>query len=754
MDRHRAQRPLLAWTLALGAVPASTLAADPPPAVIPPLAIQRVTSPITVDGDLSDAGWRGVPAIETWYETNPGDNVPPAVGNAAYLAYDDLFFYAGFRFQDPDPRRIRAPLGDRDNVPSYTDYGGVILDTRNTGKSAILFLANAHGIQYDAVSDDATGEDSSPDFYWDAAGRVTPEGWTLELRIPFSSLRYSKADPQTWRVMLYRNYPRDFRTQMFSTTLPRGGSCFICRSSPLTGLSGLPSAGGIVAAPYVSGTRTAGPVDGLGTPLDDVSNEATGGLDLKWRPGANTAIDATVNPDFSQIESDVAQITSNERFALFFPEKRPFFLEGIELFSTPLQAVYTRTITDPLWGGRGTGKRGRLAYTGFVAQDEGGGSVILPGPNSSELVDQDFRSWVGVGRLRREFGQGSFVSVLGTGREIEGGGHNRLVGPDFQWRPSARDTVTGQYLYSWSLTPDRPDLADEWDGRTLSGHDGQLSWNHSTRHEDGYAQYTDASDGFRADTGFIPQVGYRDGYAELGYTVRPGTGAVRRLRMYFIAQRTTERDGDLILREYSPGFGLEGKWNSFVRLRYANDRVRAGSVVLPRQQLVYTVWVSPTQKVSRIELEGTVGQEVDFDNARTGHGATVNLRTVLRPTDHLELQFNNNRRWLDVDSGRPATRLFTARVDRLRATYTFTSRMFVRAIAQYVETVRDPSLYIDTVEPKEATFAGSALFAYKLNWQTVLFVGYGDNRTFLEDTDRLEREDRQLFLKISYAFQR
>ena len=224
--------------------------------------------------------------------------------------------------------------------------------------------------------------------------------------------------------------------------------------------------------------------------------------------------------------------------------------------------------------------------------------------------------------------------------------------------------------------------------------------------------------------------------------------------MYLIAQRTTERDGDLIFREYSPGFGLDGKWSSFVRIRYASDRVRAGSVVLPRQQLVYTVQVSPSQKVARVELEGTLGQEVDFDNARPGHGASVVLRTVLRPTDHLELAFNDSRRWLDVDEEGARGRVFTSKVDRLRATYTFTSRMFVRAIVQHVETVRDPSLYIDSVVPKEADFAGSALFAYKLNWQTVLYLGYGDNRTFLEETDRLEREDRQLFLKLSYAFQR
>ena len=182
----------------------------------------RATGRITVDGDLSDEGWKNATRVEKWYEINPGDNTEPKVRNVAYLTYDDKFFYAAFEFDDPNPAAIKAPFNDRDNVPGFTDYGGVILDTRNDGHRAVMMLANAHGIQYDAISDDASGEDSSPDFFWDSAARITPRGWTLELRIPFSSLRYRNIDPQSWGILLYRNYPREFRYQMFSASLPRG----------------------------------------------------------------------------------------------------------------------------------------------------------------------------------------------------------------------------------------------------------------------------------------------------------------------------------------------------------------------------------------------------------------------------------------------------------------------------------------------------------------------------------------------------
>jgi uncharacterized protein DUF5916 len=723
-------------------------------APVTPIAIHRASGPIAIDGDLSDEGWRGAARVDTWYETNPGDNTPPKVKNLGYLTYDERFFYAGFEFQDPEPGKIRAPLGDRDNLPGTTDYGGVLLDTRNDGKTGILFVANPRGIQYDSVLDDPSGnEDSSPDYFWDAKARIGKDGWTLEIRIPFSSLRYPKGDPRTWRIMLYRNYPRDYRYQFFNVKLPRGGSCFVCRSTAVTGLEGLPSGGHLVLAPYVTGRQAGKAEDGPGTPWHNEAVKGDAGLDLKWTPAASTAVDATVNPDFSQIESDVAQIGANERFALFYSEKRPFFLEGVELFSTPIQAVYTRTVTAPRWGVRGTGRLGSTAYTALLAEDDGGGSVIIPGANSSDLANQEFRSFVAIGRVRRDIGK-SFVSLLGTAREIRGGGHNRVVGPDFQWRPSDKDTVTGQVLFSDSRTPVRPALASEWDGRSLSGHGAMAWWLHSTKTVDWFAQYNDFGDDFRADDGFVPQVGYRRTDLEGGYTFRP-KGFLRRLRTFYTIDRSTDRAGALLNRRLSFGAGMDGKWNSFLRLWYAFDRVRAGDITLPRQQLLYIVQASPSLRLNQIGVDGFVGQEIDFAGARTGFGANVNLRVTFRPTNHLELRFNEARRWLNVDTPeRSRSRLFTASVDRLRATYTFTSRAFLRLIGQYVSTRRDPRLYASEVAGKDGAFTASALFAYKLNWQTVLFAGYGDNRELDDAAQHLDWVGRQFFMKLSYAFQR
>ena len=729
----------------------SAWAADPKPG--PPLTIQKASGPIAVDGDLSDAGWKGIPGITAWFETRVGDNVEPQAKNVAYLTYDDKYFYAGFVFEDPNPGAIRAPLGDHDAVPSSTDYAGVILDSRGDGKTAQMFLANPRGVQYDALTSDASGEDSSPDFYWESIGKITATGWSLEIRIPFSSLRYSHETEPTWGILLYRNYPRDRRYQFFSAPLPRDVNCFICNSSKLTGLANLPHGSHLVVAPFATASQSSVPRAGLGSPLesDDIKSDA--GLDLKWNPVANTAIDATLNPDFSQVESDVPQIVANERFALFYPEKRPFFLEGVDLLSTPFTAVYTRTVNSPRAGVRATGRFGATSYTALVAQDEGGGVVILPGPQNSGFALQDYTSEVGVVRLRHDLGR-SFVSLLATTREIHGGGSNRVFGPDFQWRPRPSDSFTGQFLWSESQTLNRPDLAAEWQGQRLSDGAAFLSWSHGTPHEDWYVQAQDLGEDFRADNGFIPQVGYREIYADVGYTIRPKKSFLSRVRFFTTDYYDHGADGNELSQRTSIGTGFDGKWNSFTRVELNRDQLRVGSALLQRFRPRFYVQSSPGRVINFFSIDSYFGDEIDFANGREGSGVTLIGTVSVRPGDHLELRADASRRWFDVDdAGGSSGRLFTARAERLRATWSFNARSLVRVVGQFVETRRDTSLYLSPRAPKGASLSGSGLFAYKLNWQTVLYAGYGDERSFAASTDELEPSSRQWFTKVSYAWQ-
>jgi len=724
------------------------LLAAPLVAQRPVIHIARAEGSIVLDGDLSDPGWKGATRIDQWWETNPGDNVEPKARSVGYLTYDDHYFYAGFEFFDPEPSRIRGPFNDRDHIGGNTDdYGGVIIDSRNDGRTAVLFLVNPHNIQYDSVSDDSTGnEDSSPDFFWDSATKINSQGWTLEIRIPFSTLRYNGSAPE-WGIMLYRNWPRDRRYQMFANRIPRGSNCFICNEDRLTGLEGLPPAGHLVTAPYLNTQSIGEARDGLGSPIVTRPMKNDLGIDLKWTPTRDSAVDATVNPDFSQIESDSAVISTNERFAIFFPEKRPFFLEGSELFNTPIQAVYTRTITAPRWGLRTTGKLGENAYTMLVAQDRGGGLVILPSAIGSDFANQEFSSTVGIFRVRHDFGK-SFISFLATDREVAGGAHNRVYGPDFQWK-NDHHTVTGQFLVSDSRTPDRPDLASEWNGQTLRSRAADLWYSYSSKTWDFFSEGKDYGDRFRADNGFVPQVGYRANYAELGRTFWPKSNFFSRVRTFGMAEYDSEQGGRQLYRLISVGFGADGKFQSFSRWRYAYETVRAGDRIFQQHRVLYNEQFSINKTITQAGVSGWFGQQVDFANVRLGRGADIEPYVTIRPTSHLQLNLSGGVQWLSEDSNR----LFTSQFERLRATYTFTSRMFLRAIVQNQRTNRDRDLYGFPVDQHGGSLASQLLFAYKLNWQTVMYVGYGDLRGVTPEEARFEPLNRQLFLKISYAFQ-
>ena len=765
MTRTLTPAAMAALLLALAAPRARAAAPQPGP----PLTIARAGGPIVVDGDLSDAGWKNVHPITQWYETRVGDSVEPQVKNVGWLAYDDKFLYAAFEFADPNPKLIRAPLGDHDAISGTTDYGGIIVDSRNDGKTAQMFLANANGLEYDAISSDVTGEDNSPDYYWDTAGKITPTGWTLEIRVPFSSLRYARSPAPTWGILLYRNYPRDQHYQFFSAKLPRDVNCFICNSSKLTGLESLPQGSHLVVAPFATTQQTAArPNDTngnplpLGTPLHTNDVKGASGLDVKWSPLSGLAIDGTVKPDFSQVEADAAQIVANERFALFFPEKRSFFLEGVDLFATPFQAVYTRTINSPDGGLRATGRAGTTAFTALAARDRGQGSVIVPGPEASDLVFQDFRSDAGVVRVRHDFGQ-SFLSALGTFREIDGGAHNRVFGPDFQWRPKPSDTFTGQVLWSDSKTLDRPDLNPdgsgapwEWDGRTLSDRAMVLNWQRGTPKFDVFAQAQDIGPEFRADNGFIPQVGYREYYAQAGYTVRPKKKFFTRIRTFSEAYLDEEQDGTTLTRHVQVGMGADGGGSSFSRLEFNRDEIRTGGQLLQRFRPRLQFGASPSRTFDNLSFVVYFGDEIDFDNARKGKGANMSLSGSWRPDVHTTVSVSTGLRWVNVDDATVGSgRLFTAQLERVRTTYMFNSRCFVRLIGQHVQTTRNPALYTTANPPsrKNAAVNLSGLFAYKLNWQTVLYAGYGDDSAFSNSTGELEKNGRQAFAKVSYAWQ-
>ena len=608
--------------MAMVCAPPFLLLADEPEK--PKLKLGRITSPIEVDGDLSDPGWAEATEVPLIYEINPGDNITPPVKTIARIGYDDDFFYASFWSEEPDVSKIRAPYVDRDGINDDQDYVGILLDVENQNHSAIDFWIGPRGIQADSVFNEGTfNEDFGPDYFWQSAGKIGTDSWVAEVAIPLSSLRYPEKEPQDWALMLYRVWPRDRNYQFYNVRVPRGSSCFLCQSATIEGISGLSKGAHWVLAPYgaVTNTKTYPGADGYYA--DGNVTKGKVGIDAKWLPDPDTIVDATVNPDFSQIESDTAQISVNERFALFYPEKRPFFLEHVDLLQTPIQAVYTRTITSPLWGARITGKTGGTNYIALVGNDRGGGTVIIPGPVFSDAAPQDYESTVAILRVRQDLGD-SFVGFLGTARVIDGadgGGYNYVVGGDFHWQAGADDVVNGQYLYSFSENPDRPGPLPRLDGPEavglrLDGARGPTRRGTGT----GTSSYEDFAPGFLADDGFVPQVGYREETAGLGYRFFP-SGFFSRLRPLAGANYTTDRNGDLISAALFPGRLLPGpvEPEGRDRLQLRGRRASTGQT-LEFDQVVWNLQASPSRIVPRLTFAGNYGEQPDVSNVRVGSG--------------------------------------------------------------------------------------------------------------------------------------
>lgn len=726
-----------------------TLSAPAAPARIPMKKVVGAT--IVIDGDLADAGWQSAQRVEGFVEYFRGDNVPSTAPTTAWIGYDDSFLYVAFRNEDPRPVEIRAPLSDRDKVLGDQDYVAVLLDPLNDRRSGVAFRVNARGVQTDSVVNDANGEeDFSPDFFYDAVAQRTPGGWTAELRIPLSSLRYPATDPQTWGVILMRNYPRDFRYIMANTPIPKNSGCFVCHAATLEGLTGLPSGSHMRLTPYSTANvseRALFPANRQ-LPAANRSFESDLGLDLKWSPSARLTVDGTLNPDFSQIESDIPQSTVNARFALAYDEKRTFFLESVDLLSMPMQVVHTRTITSPSWGVRATGQSGSNAYTLLVAEDRGGGSMVLPGMSGSDFVPQDFRSQVLIGRLRRTIGK-SFGGLLLSAREIEGGGHNRLFGPDFLWKPNATDQVAGQVLVSNTTNPDRPELNEQFDGRAANGLASRVYFQRDSKRYDLWAATSQYSPEFRADNGFIVQNGLRRAGTWVGLRTYPKR-FLSYLRAYAGVEHDVARDEGSTLRSgIYQGAYVQGKWglDGWATMRFEKERV--GGALLDANSLEFDVRLVPTRWLPQLRLEGMAGQRIDYAGARVGDGAALHLSTTFRPTDHLEVQLRATREWLDLDGGR----LFSAEIDWLKLTYNFTARSLARVITQQSQVARNAALYASPVKERDRTLTLSALYGYKLNWQTVFFVGFGDS-SITADHGVLTRDNRSVFMKVAYAFQR
>ena len=725
------------------------LVALPASAQTPAKKVAEATSEIRVDGILDEPAWDDALVIPLVYETRPAENGAAPVETQCLITYSKERLYVAFRALDPEPERIRARLGDRDTVFS-DDFVGIAIDTLNDERRAFEFFVNPLGVQMDLFMDDVNGrEDSSWDAIWDSAGKIGDEGYIVEIAVPFSSLRFPRTDgPQTWGIDALRFYPRKDRLRLSNNPQDRDISCYLCQLEKIEGFEGVTPGRNLEITPTVTGSRLDEREDLPDSNLEEGSTDTDAGITVKWGMTPNLTLSGTVNPDFSQVEADVARLDVNEQFALFFPERRPFFLEGADIFNSPFNAVFTRNVADPAWGGKLTGKEGKHGLGLFVAQDEIT-NLLFPGSQGSDSTSLDFETTDGVLRYRRDLGKTSALGVLATSRE--GSGYsNHVVGADGLIRFTESDSLRFQVLTSETEYP--LDVATEFDQPRGSFSDTayQIRYDHNTRNWSAYARYEDVGKDFRADMGFMPRVDYSFALAGLRRTWwGEGEDWYNRFSLGGDYDITEDQSGQTLEEEAEVFLNLGMARESFLFLGATHkDIFFDGESFDGLSYLNFFYEIRPFANLY-VNLDGRIGDAVDFANTQPAE--ILELEPFVRYDlgDHLRLTLRHDYRELEVAGGT----LFEANLSQLRINYQLNLRTRLRAVFQYTDIVRNVELYDnpEDIEPLTERLFTQLLFSYKVNPQTVLFVGYSDSSLGDRSVD-LTRENRTFFLKVGYAW--
>jgi hypothetical protein len=740
--------------------------------------IPRIEAGGQVDGALDEPVWRQAARLRGFSQYRPVDGRPAEDSTDVLVWYAPDAIYFGIRaFERHGTGAVRATVADRDNI-GKDDNVTILLDTFDDHRRALLFAVNPLGVQEDGVWSEgleagAAGGggiperidaviDRNPDFVYDSRGRLTDWGYEVEVRIPFKSLRYQSADPQNWGVQVLRLVQHSGYENTW-TPVVRASASFLVQAGRLTGLTDLHRGLVLDFTPEFT-SRVVG--DSVRPSGYDYRGTPELGGNVRWGITQNLTLTGTVNPDFSQIEADVGQVTVNERFALFFPEKRPFFLEGLEQFDTPNRLIYTRQIVAPVGGVKLTGKVGATAVAYLAAVDDRDQSVSGDNPIVNLL------------RLRRDLGTSSTAGLAYTDR-IDGHDYNRVLAADARviwkkiWFSDAqvvgswtRDAAGARAGYMWSVT-----VADRT-GRSYGNHIGLFG----------------VTPDFEARSGFVNRVDYVQAsvFNRLSLYGKPGA-LLEQLTTFFQVLPLWKYDDFFRMKGTFEGFvsvtplaTLRGGWgvngviqNAMQRFDHAAyagygvDRT-VDTIPFAVPHGLYNLWtgnvgVNTPNRALTLSANVGYGATAIFAEAARGHQVFVAVTTAWKPTAAARLE----ARWthLRLTRTRDGSRFSTANIPRLKLEYQVSRAIFFRYVGQYfaedqvaLEDPRtsQPLLVGGTTAGRVVTndVRSDLLFSYRPTPGTVVFFGYGASLTEA-DAFRfrdLSRTTDGFFLKISYLF--
>ena len=744
----------------------------------------RIEATVRIDGVLDETAWSRAALLTGFSQYRPSDGRPAEDSTQVLVWYGPDAIYFGIRaFEQHGAAAVRATLANRDNIDA-DDRVQLLLDTYADHRRALLFAVNPLGVQEDGIWSDgveasaggpqAGGRfdatiDLNPDFVFESRGRLTPDGYAVEVRIPFKSLRYQSADPQTWgfqvdRVTQHTGYEDTW------TPAVRANASFLIQSGRLTGLTQLHRGLVMDITPEFTTKVNGAPGTGGAATYGYTTEPDVGGT-LRWGVTENLSLTAAANPDFSQVEADVGQVTANARFPLFFPEKRPFFLEGLEQYDSPNRLIYTRRVGQPLGGAKLTGKVGGTNVAYLAAVDDRNQSFTGDNPIYNLL------------RVRRDLGASSTAGLVYTDRE-DGSLYNRVAGADLRvvWR---------------KLWFTQAQLVGSWTGGGGGAASNGTLWDLTVYDRTGRAygnhfEVEGISPDFVAGSGFVPRTDFVQARFFNRFSWYGGTGAlIEQISTFIGVDPLWHYDDFLHLRSTIEG-GLTDTWTAslrggwgvtinlsdnqqrFDRAAYAGYATDSAGTPFVTPHGLYNllggnIGVNTPNRPLTLSTSLGYGATAIFAEAAEGRELDAQALVTWRPTQSVRIEglWTHQR----IRRARDGSRFSTADIPRLKLEYQLSRAIFFRYVGQYFAQRRDAlvdprtglALVLDSAAQQRVGSAGANvvnsfrndfLFSYRPTPGTVLFLGYGAS---LVEPDAFRFQDLHrtgdgFFIKGSYLF--
>ena len=708
----------------------------------------RIEKNIELTGRLTDPQWALAPELSINFEIQPGENTPATQKTIAKVLYNNEFIYAGFICRDSDMHQVRANVSDRDKIFN-DDWVGFFLDTYGDKQRMYEFIVNPLGIQADLLRS-GNNEDASWDAIWQSSGYVSDSLWSVEIAIPLKSIRFPSGDLQNWIILLGRQLPRSSQIIFSWTPFDRNEPCFICQGGTLEGLHNIESTNMFEILPYVAGIES-GALNDTENPSSTFENGAFQGRvggGIKYSPNSALVLDAVLNPDFSQVESDASQISVNTTFALFYPEKRPFFLEGTDLFETRLTTFYSRMVNNPIAAAKVTGKSGQFSYAYLAAQDRNA-PFIISGEESSNFIESSREAFTNVLRGRYDATDGSFLGALATIRNLSDG-HNYVGGVDWNYRFWGNYNFKGQALLSSTKEVNDPDLFSDsrtfrttsfdagFNGESFNGSAFRLDLQKNARDFSYSLGYEDISPTFQAQSGFMNSNDSRRIFFSPSYNWYPNTDLVKSAFAFGEFGLHFNYAGALKERYVFLGFGMnmaaQTNWN--IGLLPYNQELFEEVFFANMERMFFNVNTSPSNSFS-FGINGDFGRYIyREDPPDLGYGHNLSPYVTFKPTDKLQISLNYSRSRLQ--SVKTDELFFDGYVARAVGIYQFTQQFFFRLISEYNQFGKTFQIY--------------PLISYKLNPFTIFYAGSTHNLHTFDDPYGVQQTERQFFVKLQYLW--